>query len=123
MNPLRLLLVEDHADTAKAMARLLKATGGHAVTIANTAAAALEHAATNEFDLVISDIGLPDITGYELMSQLRDKHGLRGIALTGYGSDDDHQKSRDSGFVAHILKPINLDTLNAAIERARIVAV
>jgi len=48
---------------------------------------------------------------------------LATLTYTGYGSDDDHQKSRDSGFVAHILKPINLDTLNAAIERARIVAV
>lgn len=119
MNPLRLLLVEDHADTAKAMARLLKATGGHTVTVAETAGAALEHAQAHEFDLVISDIGLPDATGYELMIQLRDKHGLKGIALTGYGSDDDQQKARDSGFIAHVLKPINITMLNKAIADAR----
>ena len=118
MNALRLLLVEDHADTAKAMARLLKVSG-HVVTVADTAQAALQHASSNEFDLVISDIGLPDATGYELMTQLRDTHGLKGIALTGYGTDEDLQKAKDSGFIDHVLKPINLATLNAAIEKAR----
>lgn len=118
MNPLRLLLVEDHPDTAKAMARLLKVTGGHTVTVAETAADALEQAQANQFDLVISDIGLPDATGYELMAQLRDKYGLRGIALTGYGIEDDHQKAIDSGFVAHVLKPISINTLTSAIAQA-----
>jgi CheY-like chemotaxis protein len=118
MNALRLLLVEDHADTAKAMARLLKVSG-HVVTVAESAQAALQHASSNEFDLVISDIGLPDATGYELMTLLRDTHGLKGIALTGYGTDEDLQKAKDSGFIDHVLKPINLATLNAAIEKAR----
>jgi len=115
---LRLLLVEDHADTAQAMADLLR-TLGHEVTVAGTVAGALEAAQTPkpDLDLVISDLGLPDGSGLELMRELAG-HGLRGIALSGYGMDEDIQRSREAGFTAHLTKPVSLQTLQEAILQA-----
>ena len=67
------------------------------------------------FDLVISDLGLPDMTGNELMTMLRDRHGLPGIAVSGYGMEEDVNRSRDAGFVHHLTKPIQLDRLTELI--------
>jgi PAS domain S-box-containing protein len=114
--PLRLLLVEDHADTARVLAKLLS-LGGHEVTVAHSVADALAAAAGQPFDLVISDIGLPDGTGYELMRRLRDRHQLRGIAMTGYGMEDDLRQSRDAGFLDHLVKPVDPNTLQRTIRR------
>ena len=109
---LRILLVEDHKDTSRIMARML--TGiGHTVTTAETVAEALATAGSSEFDLVISDLGLPDGSGLDLMRQLRP---LPGIALTGYGMDEDVTKTREVGFIAHLTKPVDMRQLEAAIE-------
>ncbi|MEA2559313.1 MAG: two-component system, chemotaxis family, CheB/CheR fusion protein [Acidobacteriota bacterium] len=115
---LRLLLVEDHADTAKAMAELL-GTLGHEVTVAGSVAGAREAAQGRELelDLVISDLGLPDGTGLDLMRELA-AHGLRGIALSGYGMDEDIQRSREAGFTDHLTKPVTLQMLQEAILQA-----
>jgi signal transduction histidine kinase len=113
---LRLLVVEDHEDTARVLGRLLRASG-HEVKTAGSVAAALELAASQPFDLVVSDIGLPDATGHDLMRQIRAKHGLKGIAMTGYGMDEDIRKSFDAGFVDHIVKPVNVAQLEAVIQR------
>ena len=112
----RVLLVEDHPDTSRAMARLLGALG-YEVKVANTAAVALQLAATEPFDVVVSDIGLPDATGYELMEQIRDGYGIRGIAVSGYGMEEDMRKSREAGFAEHVVKPVNVGQLHAVIER------
>jgi signal transduction histidine kinase len=112
----RVLLVEDHADTAKALSRLLK-NSGYPVTTAATVADALQLADAHPFDLVVSDIGLPDATGYDLMRTLRDRHGIKGIALSGYGLDEDMRRSREAGFLDHLTKPINLPQLEAVIHR------
>ena len=112
----RVLLVEDHPDTARTLARLLTGSG-YDVKTADSVASALQLAAAAPFDILISDIGLPDATGYELMEQIRDRYGIKGIALSGYGMDDDMRKSRDAGFVEHIVKPINLGQLQAIIQR------
>ncbi len=112
----KILLVEDHPDTARTLAKVLGMLH-YDVKIANTVAAALELASSEHFDLVLSDIGLPDATGYELMEKLREHHGLRGIALSGYGMDEDMRKSRNSGFSHHLVKPVNLDHLSATINR------
>jgi len=112
----RVLLVEDHPDTSRAMARLLSAKG-YEVRAAHSVASALQLAAAEPFDIVVSDIGLPDATGYELMSQIRDLYGTRGIALSGYGMEDDVRRSREAGFVDHVTKPINIPQLEALIER------
>ena len=112
----RVLLVEDHADTARALSRLLK-NSGYTVQTANTVADALRLANAEKFDLVVSDIGLPDATGYDLMRALRDRHGIKGIALSGYGMDEDMRRSREAGFIDHLTKPINLPQLEAVIRR------
>ena len=111
---LRILLVEDHSDTQEMMVRLLEGYG-HRVQTANCVNRALKVAATGEFDLVISDLGLPDGSGLDLMHQLRTRHGIRGIALSGYGMDDDVQRSREAGFAHHLTKPISPDDLEAVI--------
>ena len=113
----RLLLVDDHEDTANTLARLLKMSG-YSVRIACNVADALRLAAAEPFDLVVSDIGLPDGTGYDLMQQVRARHGLAGIALTGYGTEEDIRRSKSVGFVDHVVKPVNLPQLEQVIRRA-----
>ena len=105
--PARVLLVEDHPDTARSLARVLKGLGFE-IRTAHCVAAALEAAAGEPFDVLISDIGLPDATGYELMQQVRGLYGMKGIALSGYGMEEDARKSRDAGFAEHIVKPVNI---------------
>ena len=110
----RLLLVEDHEPTLQVLSRLL-ARAGHQVRAARTMSEALAAAAGQPIDLVISDLGLPDGTGNELMRQLRDTYGLSGIALSGYGMDEDIARSRESGFVAHLIKPVDFHQLERAL--------
>jgi CheY-like chemotaxis protein len=109
---LRILLVEDHVDTQLFMSRLLQSFK-HEVTAVGTVREALTLAGDNAFDLVISDLGLPDGTGFALMQELRDTHGLKGIALSGYG--EDFSKGQSSGFLAHLVKPIDFNELRQAI--------
>ena len=115
---MRILVVEDHVDTAFVLARLLAASG-HEVKTAGTVAAALKLAAAEPFDLLVSDIGLPDNSGYELMDAVRRRHGMKGIALSGYGMEGDMQRSRAAGFVDHLTKPVDVEQLEAVIERVR----
>jgi PAS domain S-box-containing protein len=114
---LRILLVEDHEDTRRNMTRLLSALK-HNVVSAHDAASALKQASKATFDLVISDIGLPDESGLELMKKLKSRHRLRGICLSGYGMDEDIARSRAAGFLEHLTKPINFERLEAAIALA-----
>ena len=113
---LRVLLVEDHLDTREVLARLLDAAN-YAVRTASSVEAALQLAAAERFDVVVSDLGLPDGTGYDLMKQLRDRHGIKGIALSGYGMDQDQRRSREVGFLDHVVKPVNVSQLVAVIQR------
>jgi PAS domain S-box-containing protein len=110
----KILLVEDHDDTRRSMARLLGRR--HEVRDANSIAAALEIAGSEPFDLVISDLGLPDGSGLDLMRELRQRSGLRGICLSGFGMEDDLARSADAGFTRHLTKPVDLDKLQAAID-------
>ena len=111
----RILLVEDDVMTARIMAKLLR-QNGYVVTTANSLAGALDVPA-EEYDLVVSDIGLPDGSGLELMRTVRLRHDVPGIALTGYGMEDDVRKSREAGFVAHLTKPLDFAKLDAMIRR------
>ena len=111
---LRLLVVEDHAATLQVLERLLQ-KAGHTVVAVSSVASALEAAAREEFDLVVSDLGLPDGTGNTLMSELRARYRLRGIALTGYGMEEDAERARDAGFVAHLIKPIEFEQLRRTL--------
>ena len=111
---LRILLVEDHEDTRHTMARLLQ-RWGHRVEAAASARAALSLAAEHPFDLVISDLGLPDESGDGLMSKLRDGFGIQGIAVSGYGMDHDVAKSQAAGFIYHLTKPIQVERLKQLV--------
>jgi len=112
---LNLLLVEDDLMTSRIMARLLRQVG-HTVTTANTLEGALR-VASPDFDLVVSDIGLPDGSGLDLMRRINEAHGLCGIALTGFGADEDIERSRQAGFVTHLTKPIDFRRLEEAIQQ------
>ena len=112
----RILLVEDHADTAKMLSRLLEAYG-YGTTLTSSVASALKAASEETFDLLVSDIGLPDASGYELMQKLKELYGMQGIALTGYGMEDDMRRGREAGFADHVVKPINIAQLDAVIRR------
>ena len=68
---------------------------------------------------VVSDIGLPDGTGFQLMARLRDQYGLRGIALSGYGMEHDLAQGRAAGFLAHLIKPVDIRTLESALAQLR----
>jgi PAS domain S-box-containing protein len=111
-----ILIVEDHIDTRTTLQRLLEHRG-YRVTAADSAEQALAAAGQGRFDLVISDLGLPDMTGNELMAILRDRHNLAGIAVSGYGMEEDVARSREAGFVHHLTKPIHLDRLTDLIAR------
>jgi DNA-binding NtrC family response regulator len=74
--------------------------------------------ASNEFDVLVSDIGLPDATGHDLVRQAKKIRNVPAIAVSGFGSADDIQNSRDAGFYAHLIKPLDFDLLHATIQKA-----
>jgi signal transduction histidine kinase/ActR/RegA family two-component response regulator len=115
----RILLVEDNADTLRFLAIVLRQRG-HEVVAADciAAARAAMTQAKAPFDLLLSDIELPDGSGLQLMRELSTRWGLPGIAMSGFGSEEDLQVSREAGFVDHLTKPIDLNQLDAAIHRA-----
>ncbi len=118
---LRLLLVEDHPDTLRLMARLLRKLG-HDVFTASSGEAALEAAANHPFDLIISDLGLPDLSGIEMMRRIGARKPTKAIALSGFGSDRDVREAREAGFTRHLTKPVNLqllaDTIHEIVNHA-----
>jgi CheY-like chemotaxis protein len=111
----RVLVVDDHVDTCTGMKMMLERRG-YRVTLAHTADQAVERTRHEEFDLLISDIGLPDRSGYELMQELRATKGMRGIALSGFGMENDVNRARAAGFSEHLTKPINFDRLEESIQ-------
>jgi two-component system CheB/CheR fusion protein len=114
---LKILLVDDHQDTCAALEKLL-ARRGHLVAVTHDVRSAMEAAVRNKFDLLISDIALPDGSGMDLMMQLRAISSIPGIAISGFGNNGDIERSLQAGFSEHLIKPIKLDSLEAAIERA-----
>jgi CheY-like chemotaxis protein len=113
---LRILLVEDDQNTRRVMARLLKQRGFE-VSTAATLADAIHTSESYPFDLLISDIGLPDGTGHDLIRSLRARRRVKGIALSGFGMDSDIARSRAAGFDAHLTKPVNFNYLETTIRR------
>ena len=113
---LSVLLVEDHEPTLRAMERLLRQIG-HRVTSARSVAAATSTGANDGYDLLISDLGLPDGSGLDIIRQLRDRYAGRAIALTGYGMESDVTASREAGFAEHLTKPVDAAALAEAIQR------
>jgi two-component system CheB/CheR fusion protein len=113
----RLLLVEDHDDSAQILARQLRVLGYHVQTAANVADA-IAATRAGQFDLLIADLGLPDGDGLELMRELHQSIPMPGIVLSGFGSDEDMAKSRAAGFLAHITKPATAEQLHSVIQWA-----
>jgi PAS domain S-box-containing protein len=113
---LNVLLIEDHEDTAEVMSQLIRGLG-HEVAVAGSVADALAYAARTRFDLVLSDVGLPDGTGVEFIHAFRKASDAPAIALTGFGTDDDVRRCLDAGFTAHLTKPVNFEQLERLIER------
>lgn len=115
--PLRILFVDDHADTTATMKMLLERRGYSVVAVGDVASA-LREAKGASFDLLVTDIGLPDGSGLELMRELGGASGMRGIAVSGYGMESDLDASRRAGFFAHLTKPMHIDDLVTVIENA-----
>ena len=116
MEPWRILLVDDHEDTLQILARLLR-RWGYGVTIARSVQSALDRASEQHFDLLLSDLGLPDGSGSDVMRALKERYNLPAIALSGYGTDEDVRTSLDAGFAEHLTKPVSFQALRMALRR------
>jgi CheY-like chemotaxis protein len=112
----RILLVEDDPDTLRILTRLLRGMG-YEVTAANSVQAAREAAARERFDLLISDLGLPDGSGLDVMREVKRRYGIAGIAVSGYGTDEDVRQSHEAGFKRLITKPVTVGTLEEAVRQ------
>jgi signal transduction histidine kinase len=112
----RILVVEDHADTAESL-RLLLELDGHQVRTVGSIAEALKAAPEYDFDLLISDIGLPDGNGTDLLLQLRKilPRPIRAIAMTGFGTEHDVRRSTEAGFTEHLTKPVEYARLRETL--------
>lgn len=110
----RILVVDDHRDTLRSM-KLLLTRLGYQVLAAENMTEALRIAGKEQFDILLSDIGLPDGSGLELMKRIREFRNVPALALSGFGMEEDVQRSREAGFFDHLTKPVSLDRLQAAI--------
>jgi PAS domain S-box-containing protein len=113
---LRILLVEDHGDTRRTLARLL-AHFGHQIDVADSRQSAFEMLQSRAFDVVLSDIGLPDGSGYDVISQAKRNHRVAGIALTGFGTDEDIRRGKAAGFDFHLTKPVDFHELRTVLDQ------
>lgn len=112
--PLRILVVDDNVDAANSLAMLLTLVDGHMVHVAHDGPLGLEMARRERPDVLLLDIGLPGMSGYELARRIRDLPGFESaliVALTGWGQDRDRQKSSDAGFDHHLVKPVEPEAL------------
>lgn len=109
------LLVEDHAATAGAVAKYLDAIG-YVVRVAANAASARKLATAQPFDVVICDIQLPDGNGWDLMREFNRTRVTRGVAISGFASEADIERSEDAGFAKHLAKPFSPDDLTDALD-------
>jgi HAMP domain-containing protein/signal transduction histidine kinase len=114
---MRILLVEDHEDTNRSLTNLLRRRGYHVQSAVNLQSA-IDLSAKEEFDVLISDLGLPDGSGIDLMKKLRSERPVLGIALTGFGMEDDIRKSHEAGFKHHLVKPIDLNMLDSFLQES-----
>src|SRR6059058_2296241 len=114
--PLRILLVEDHRDTRRMLSRLLTHFG-HEVLAADNVRSALGIIASGELDVLLCDIGLPDGSGYDIISRAKRKQPIKSVALTGFGTEEDVRRSKDAGFDFHLVKPIDLHELQTVLDK------
>jgi two-component system CheB/CheR fusion protein len=113
------LIVDDSEDTIAMLDQLLKLSGAH-VTTASNGADALRIASEREFDVILSDISMPEMDGFEFLQRLRRIEGRENvpvIAITGFGRTDDVERARAAGFHSHLTKPLNVNALAAVLEQ------
>jgi len=113
---LRILLVEDHGDTRQTLSRLLTHFG-HQISVADNTQSALAIVQSQQFDVVLSDIGLPDGTGYDVISQVKRKQPIKAVAITGFGTDEDVRRGKQAGFDFHLVKPIDFHELRTVLDQ------
>ena len=111
-----ILVVDDHDDTLRSMKMLLTRLG-YEVLAAENMTDALRIAEEQHFDILLSDIGLPDGSGLELLRRIRAQRKVRALALSGFGMDEDIERSQEAGFSDHLTKPVSIDRLQAAISQ------
>jgi len=113
----RILLVDDHDVVREGLRALLsRREGFDVVSQAGTVAESISEAKRVKPDVIVMDVRLPDGSGIELMQELRRRgHGLKGIAVSGYGQEEDTRRSREAGFSAHLIKPVDVDALMESV--------
>jgi len=114
--PLRILLVEDHRDTRYMLSRLLTHFGHHVLT-ADNIRNALNIIASENVEVLLCDIGLPDGTGYEVIAEAKRKQRIKSVAITGFGTEEDIRRSKEAGFDLHLVKPIDLHELQTVLDQ------
>ena len=113
---LEILVVEDHGDTRRVLTTLL-GHFGHAISAADTVKSASAFVKAKRFDAVVSDLGLPDGTGYDVIREAKRRHNLTGIALTALGEYSDVCRSHEAGFDFHLTKPVDFSELRTVLEK------
>ena len=111
---LRILVVEDHGETRQTLSRLL-GHFGHEISVADCTQSALQIVDSQQFDVVLSDIGLPDGSGYEVIAHAKRKQPLKGVALTGMDQDEDIKRAKEAGFDFHLAKPVDFHELRTVL--------
>ena len=112
--PLRILVVEDHGDTRRTLSTLLSHFG-HEISVADSRQSALQMIDAKDFDVVLSDIALPDGTGYDVISEAKTKQTITGVALTGLDGAEDIKRGKEAGFDFHLAKPIDFHELRTVL--------
>jgi len=120
-SPVRVLLVEDNADSAEALALLLRMLGNE-VEVASDGISGLRAVETNRHEIVLLDIGLPEMNGYDVARRIREQpwgERIALIALTGWGQDEDRRLAKEAGFDHHLVKPVDPQVLMPLFEKLR----
>jgi signal transduction histidine kinase len=115
--PLRILIIDDNEDSSQGLSICLQGAG-HRVLLAASGAAGIELARERDLDVILLDIGLPDIDGYQVAARLREYEPLRAkplIAISGFGADDDRARAEAAGFNGYLVKPVSIDALQTAL--------
>jgi DNA-binding response OmpR family regulator len=102
--------------TLRILAKMLQ-KWGYIVQTADCLQSALEEASKKPFDLLVSDIGLPDGSGLDIMREVKKLYGVNGIAISGFGTEEDIRQSREAGFEEHLVKPASFQILREAVQR------
>jgi CheY-like chemotaxis protein len=113
---LRILVVEDHADTLRVLSRMLDHFG-YETSIADSTSSALQFLQSKDFDVVLSDIRLPDGSGYDVVSQAKQKQQVKAVALTALNREEDIRRGKEAGFDFHLSKPVDFQELRTVLDQ------